>query len=254
MSQAFYRPGRGFFHQAHPAVKLVALFLSFVPPFLADAPGRLLPYLGLVLLAALAAGAGRNLRRVRNLMITLVVMSVLIWLIFHPGRTLWFRLGPLLVMRDSFLYGLTVGLRLCCFILAAAAFLTSTPLEDFTLALARLGLPFRPSFALTLAFRLTPLFIETGQDIALAQKARGLDLDSGSPWQRLRRHAPIIVPVIISGLRRSDQLAMALEARGLGYGPRRSHLIEPRVTWRDWLMLLILVAAGTLMGLGYFLG
>ncbi|MBU2548561.1 MAG: energy-coupling factor transporter transmembrane protein EcfT [Proteobacteria bacterium] len=247
MSLTLYLPRGGFFERIHPVVKLLALVVSFSPPFLGRHPWPVLGYLIFLVLAALWGRTGTNLARMWKLMIVLVVMSVVLWTLFQAGPTRWAAWGPLVVTREGLLYGLTAGLRLDCFIVAAIIFLSSTPIEDFTYALFRLGLPFAPSFALTLAFRLTPLFIETGQTIAMAQKARGLDLDAGGPIKKIRNHAPIIVPVLVSGLRRGDQLAMALESRGFGKTGRRTFLAHFRLGWRDGVLSGVLLLAASAM-------
>lgn len=155
-------------------------------------------------------------------------------------------------LRLSLLYGITICLRLNCFVLAAIIFLTCTPIEDFTYGLYRMGPPFAVSFALTLAFRLTPLFMETAQAIAMAQQARGLDLDSGGLFQRIRRYVPIIVPVLVSGLRRADQLAVALESKGFGMAGRRTTIMAFRISWRDVALLSGTFLPGIVMGFRYF--
>jgi energy-coupling factor transporter transmembrane protein EcfT len=198
------------------------------------------------------ARAGGNLVRVYKLMILLFVMSAVLWSFFYKGQTALCTLGPLVIMKESLLYGITIGIRLNCFVLAAIIFLASTPIEDFTYGLSKLGIPFAVSFALTLAFRLTPLFIETGQAIVMAQKARGLDRDSGGILRGIRHYVPIIVPVLASRLRRADQLAVALESRGFGKGKKRSVISEFRITWRDYVLLSVVFLAGALMALYRF--
>lgn len=253
MSLAFYRPTGGFFEQVNPVSKLVALLAAFVPPFFGDSPVEILPYFALLFSAALSARAGANLVRIYKLMILLFVMSVVLWSFFYRGHTVLYLIGPLAITKESLLYGITIGIRLNCFVLAAIIFLTSTPIEDFTYGLSKLGMPFVVSFALTLAFRLTPLFIETGQAIVMAQKARGLDLDSGGILRRIRHYVPIIVPVLASGLRRADQLAVALESRGFGKSKSRSVVSEFPVTWRDWVLLSVTFVTGALMALYRFM-
>jgi energy-coupling factor transport system permease protein len=253
MSLAFYHPTGGFFERANPVSKLISLAVAFVPPFFGNNPVEVLPYFALLFFAALLARAGVNLLRVYKLMIILFVMSVVLWNFFYKGQTPLCAIGPLIIMKESLLYGITIGIRLNCFVLAAIIFLTSTPIEDFTYGLSKLGIPFVVSFALTLAFRLTPLFMETGQAIVMAQKARGLDLDSGGPLRRIRHYVPIIVPVLASGLRRADQLAMALESRGFGKDKKRSVVSEFPVTWRDYVLMSVTFLAGALMGLYRFI-
>lgn len=252
MSLAFYHPTGGFFEGVNPVTKLISLVAAFVPPFFGGSPLEVMPYFGLLFSAALVARAGTNLLRVYKLMVLLFAMSIVLWSFFYRGETALCVIGPLVVTEESLMYGITIGIRLNCFVLAAIIFLTSTAIEDFTYGLSRLGIPFVASFALTLAFRLTPLFIETGQAIVLAQKARGLDLDSGGVLRRIRRYVPIIVPVLASGLRRADQLAVALESRGFGKSKKRSVVSEFPVTWRDYLLLSVTFAAGALMALHRF--
>lgn len=247
MTLGFYRPTGSFFERVHPSSKLICLLLAFIPPFFSRNPLQVLPYFLLLMVVAPAVGAGPNLRRSGVIMLILFFMSVILWSIFQRGETRLFGLGPVAITREGVSYGLMVGLRLNCFVLAAVIFLTSTPLEAVAYGLSRLGLPFVVSFTISLAFRLTPLFLEAGRTIATAQKARGLDLDAGGPIKRLRRYIPIIVPVIVSGLRRADQLAIALESKGFGNSCKRSTLLEYRAGWRDLTLVCVLlgVVAGT---------
>ena len=249
MSISFYRPTGGFFERIHPVTKLLCLLGAFVPPFFSQRPAAILPFFALLILAALFAGAAPNLRRVGKLMIALFVMSVVLWTFFQPGQTPLWTLGGYTIRRESVMFGLTIGIRLNCFVLAAVIFLTCTAIEDFTYGLSRLGVPFVFGFTLSLAFRLTPLFLDTGQTIVQAQQARGLDLNSGGPVTRIRRYVPVIVPVLVSGLRRADQLAVALESKGFGSGERRTARTRHSVGWRDLALALVTMGAGALVGL-----
>ncbi|MCX7049166.1 MAG: energy-coupling factor transporter transmembrane component T [Candidatus Sumerlaeota bacterium] len=251
MSLAFYKPTGGFFERAHPAMKILCLILAFLPPFFTRGPLEALPYLILLFAVALISGCAPNLRRVAPIMAILFVMSVALWSLFHKGQTIVFSLGPIALTKEGALYGIMIGIRLSCFILSALIFLTSTRIEDFTYGLSWLGLPFPVSFALSLAFRLTPLFIETGQTIVMAQKARGLNLDSGGPLARIRRYVLIIIPVLVSGLRRADQLAIALESKGFGYKSTRTCLSDHRLTWRDLVLVSGIFAVDALAVMHY---
>lgn len=238
-----------FLGQVHPTTRLLCLVGSFVPPFLTDRPWDLWP-MGLLLLLGLAdTRAWGAVRRASPVLTVLLVLSVVLWTFFRPTGPLLFAWGPMAIHQDGCLYGLTTGLRLWCFILATLTYLACTPIEDFTLSLSRVGVPWAMSFALSLAFRLTPLFMDTGRTILEAQRARGLDLEGAGPWGRVVRTVPVIVPILVSGLRRADQLAIALESRGFGRGGRRSTLARHTVGWRDWILPLLLGAATVAVGM-----
>ena len=71
---------------------------------------------------------------------------------------------------------------------------------------------------------------------------------------RLRRYVPIVVPILVSGRRRADQLAVALESRGFGNGAHRTILSEYPVTWRDFVLLTGVVLVGVASAWCYYAG
>ena len=61
-------------------------------------------------------------------------------------------------------------------------FLSTTKVEEFTAGLARLGVPYRVGFAITLSFRLVPLFIDSALTVVQAQNLRGYDSIAAVRW------------------------------------------------------------------------
>jgi len=169
--------------------------------------------------------------------VTIFLVSTILWTFTLPGATILWQFGPLAVRQEALLEGLARALRLLSFLVAGVTFLTMTSLEEFAYGLRRLGVPYRVGFAVTLAFRLTPLFLEEARLIANAHRARGLELDRGGPLTRLRLFLPLLAPVMVSGFRRADGLAVALEAKGFSLPGRRTSLLHFAITWRDALLL-----------------
>ena len=67
-----------------------------------------------------------------------------------------------------------------------------------------------------------PILFEEADRIIKAQKARGIDLESGGLIQKIRSLVPIIVPLLHGVFRRADDLAVALTLRGYVPGAPRS--------------------------------
>lgn len=229
-------------HRLHPLVRLLGMLAVFVAAFVVERPLWQVPLL--LPLAALLwwSGGWRNVRRLRWLFGLAFVMTLLIWTLFYgpDGRPPLFAWGPLHVSHTAPRFGLGMALKLQIFLAAGILFLSVTRIEEFAYALTRLGLPYAAGFTLTLAFRLVPVFVEATVTVLQAQRCRGLDLEHGSPWQRLRRAAPVMVPVFMGALRRADQMAMALEARGFQSGHARTLLDTPRVRAGDLAAALLL--------------
>ena len=241
MSASFYFDRDSWFHRLHPVTRIIMLALSFCSALLIEHPLFILALALVYALAGARTGALTGLGRVFWLMALIALASFMIWSLAYSGRTAALRLGPLTITSQGMLYGAGMGLRLDLMIFCGLIFLAATPVEEFTSGLTRMGLPFPMSFALSLSFRLVPLFADTVHTIRDAQKARGLDTGAGNVFTRLKNYVPLLAPVFASALRRADQLAIALESKGFGLAPRRGSIRQYERGWRDALAVIAIL-------------
>jgi energy-coupling factor transport system permease protein len=230
-------------HRLDPRLKVFGLLAAFLLLLAFNHPAYVGGMAAFILGLALASRSTANLWRLRVLFIILFLFSSALWPLMVRGPTELARFGPVVLSRESVLYGLAVGIRLDAMVASGLVFLSTTRVEEFTAALRRLGLPFSVSFAFSLAFRFVPTFADSAYTIIQAQKSRGLDLESGGILTRLRRHVPLMIPAILGAVRTTDLLAMALESRGFGGSRARTEYLELRAGWADLAALVGLVAA-----------
>lgn len=231
MTLALYVPRPSPIHRLHPVTKLVGLLALVLAAFLVDAPAWLAP-LGLGVLALLAvAGALGLVVRFRALFVLVFVFTVLVWTFFFAG--------VLVPSRAGLAFGVSTAIRLDTFLATGLLFLATSRVEEVAYALGRMGVPYPVGFTLTLAFRLVPLFFDAARTIVQAQRCRGLRMDRGSLLVRLRRFAPVVVPVFVGALRRADRMAMALELRGFNSGRPRTTFLRATAGPRDAVALAI---------------
>ena len=120
-------------------------------------------------------------------------------------------------------------------------FLTTSP-DHLGLALEQSHVPYEFSFAFTTAVRFVPVLAEEAQTIMDAQKARGLELEKGNFMKRIRNYVPVLIPLIVSAIRRSLELAEAMESRAWGASKKRTNLYALRLHRGDFALLAIVVA------------
>lgn len=120
-------------------------------------------------------------------------------------------------------------------------FLTTSP-DHLGLALEQSHVPYEFCFAFTTAVRFVPVLAEEAQTIMDAQKARGLELEKGNFMKRIRNYIPILIPLIVSAIRRSLELAEAMESRAWGAIKKRTNLYELKVKKGDYILLMLTVA------------
>jgi energy-coupling factor transport system permease protein len=71
-----------------------------------------------------------------------------------------------------------------------------------------------------------------------AQRSRGLELDKGPILKRIKNYVPIITPLIIGSIRMAEELAIAIESRGFGYG-ERTFLKEISFRKIDYFVIIV---------------
>lgn len=204
-------------------------------------PVYLLFLLGFTLLIGYKGQSLENIWRIRVLLICLGIMCPVLWAFFVQGETVLFRYSFLSVSKESLLYGLGMSFRLIMMIISGMIFISCVNVEEFTWGLNKLGLPYRISFALSLAFRLVPTFTRTAQDITQAQLARGLDLDKGGFITRTKKYIPLIIPILSLAIKKTDSLAQALESKGFGTPGTRTSYLEFKASIIDYLVVALLI-------------
>jgi energy-coupling factor transport system permease protein len=118
--------------------------------------------------------------------------------------------------------------------------LTTSP-DHLGLALEQSRVPYEFSFAFTTAVRFVPVLAEEAQTIMDAQKARGLELEKGNFLKRIRNYVPVLIPLIVSAIRRSLELAEAMESRAWGATKKRTNLYALKFHRGDYVLLAITI-------------
>jgi len=141
----------------------------------------------------------------------------------------------------------TMALRITIMIMSFSIFFLSTSPDDFGLALQKTRIPFDICFAFTMAMRFVPVLAAEAKSISDAQRARGLELERGGLIGRVKKYIPILIPLIANSIRRSVELAEAMESRGYGVKTKRTSLYILKLKGSDFLILGFSVLAIFLM-------
>lgn len=153
-----------------------------------------------------------------------------------------FRVGPLRVTLEAVEAAAGIGARVVSIVSVGAVFALTTDatrLVDSLVQLARVSPRF--AYGLLAAYQAVPRLADDLATLRSARRLRGL-----REW-----HPRLLVGLLVRAIRHADQLAIAMDARGFGSGPRTTY--RP-VAWTSLdaivaaAAFVILVAALVLAG------
>lgn len=235
MNKYLYLNRDTFFHRLDPRTKLIMTVAHFI------ASAALVEQLwigALVVIETLIfttiSKSWKNVYGIRVILISLWIMTLLSWLLFGEGST------PLFwnIMKENLYQGISSVFRSMSSIIMAIVLLSTTRNEELVQGCVKFGLPYRGAFAFSNALRMTPHLTGVAMTVVAAQKSRGLDLDSGGFWMKLKKTVPLVVPAVLLGLRSTDSVTMAIEAKGFGYSNKRGQYLQLKLTGLDWALIL----------------
>jgi len=91
-----------------------------------------------------------------------------------------------------------------------------------------------------LALRFVPFFEDELRAVRDAQKVRGISVSVRTPRRVLRAARYTFVPVLVSGLRRVDAIAISMKGRCFGLSDVRTASREPQAS--RWSLVAVLLA------------
>ncbi|MCW4046028.1 MAG: energy-coupling factor transporter transmembrane protein EcfT [Candidatus Bathyarchaeota archaeon] len=222
-------------HNLDPRMKFIYVIALFVVAILF---GQIIPLLALfvlqlpfVLLARVQRQWLRSLRGAAFLAAFIFVINIV---------TRFFYSGYVLTGAD-WEYSAAMSLRFVVLVESFSVFFLTTSPDHLGLALEQTRVPYEFSFAFTTAVRFVPVLAEEAQTIMDAQKARGLEMEKGNFMKKIRNYIPVLIPLIVSAIRRSLELAEAMESRAWGATKKRTNLYALKLHRGDFALLALTV-------------
>ncbi len=243
-----YYPTSSTIHALDPRVKLAGLLLGGITLFALDGLwGLALFFLSLLCLIWCAQLPLVTVLRGLRPFILLFFFTACLQLFFTAGKPLIpLDLGPLNVTREGFYQAVRIGGQLSIFILLSSILtLTTSPLEllraleKFGAPLTRIRIPVPElCLAMLLCIRFLPILGQEAERIVEAQRARGINLYSGTWRNRLEKLHGVFLPLLYNVMGRAEELATAMAVRGYGQTVEKQTLKHMRLSTTDVLCLV----------------
>ncbi|MBK5112020.1 MAG: energy-coupling factor transporter transmembrane protein EcfT [Candidatus Heimdallarchaeota archaeon] len=139
-------------------------------------------------------------------------------------------------------FAIVIVLRLIVLTAIFGLYFQTVSPDDISQMLRKFGVPYSFAWAVSTAYRFIPTLAKETETIFAAQKSRGLQIDRGNIFKRARKMLPLLVPIFASAMRRSWQLAEAIESRGWNAIKKRTYLYSLKLKWWDYILILVSLA------------
>ena len=236
-----YYNANSFVHKTDPRIKILLLIAYIVAVFLAGNFLSLAAVLVFLIIAVMFSSVpiGSVLRSIKAIFF-LILFTAVLNVLFHVRSetdTVYFWV----ITKEGLLSAAFLASRLILLVTGSSLLtLTTTPvsltdgLESLLKPLSLIKFPVHElALIMSIALRMIPTLANETDRIICAQKARGADFESGNIISRLKALVPVLIPLIISALRRADELGDAMDARCYWGSKDRTKYKKLKLSFRD---------------------
>ncbi len=189
-----------------------------------------------------------KLKRFINILIGVCVIQIIF---VRSGEPLLSYGEFVIIYTDGFLRGVTMGLRFFTLI-SSAAIMESENSRRVIASLSKLHVPYTFSFMIMLTLRFIPFFMESFTDAMVSIQLRGIEVEKIPFGKRIKLYGYLLSPVVADAVIKSQDLAMAMEARGFGAMKKRTSFIEVKMVGIDVVAIVLLLAISATTMIFYY--
>ncbi len=177
-------------------------------------------------------------------LIPLIIVGNLIKQWYKSIKSLIFLFLLIIILNSLFFslsFAIAMILRIFVMISAFSIFFLTVHPDDLALSLISMKVPYEYAFSFSLAFRFVPTIANEAQNIIDAQQSRGYELKQSGLIKQIKNLFPLLIPLITCSIRRSFNVAEALESRAFGSNKKRTFFYTINYSIKDWIFTFYLL-------------
>lgn len=242
-------PGNSAIHRMDPRAKILLSFVMIGAIFAASsAISFAAAVLAVITLIAVSRISFRVIVKGMKPVVFILLFTAFIQLFLTRSGTALVEFYFIRIYSEGVELAVKMMLRIILLISSTSILLsyTTSPIaltdgiEGLLKPLSKAGLEVHEfAMMMSIAMRFIPTIIEETDKIISAQKARGTDFSSGGLIKRARAMIPVFIPLLVSEIRRAEELSCAMVCRCYRGGEGRTKLKELKITSLDVWMLII---------------
>ena len=237
-------------HKLNGAAKLIC-FLFWTTAIMLTYDTRFLIFLTILgfILFKVSKIRFKEIKIVFYLISIFLILNLLMIFLFSPleGTKIYgtqhdiFRIfGNHIITHQQLFYEFNIFIKYFSVIPVALLFVITTHPSEFASSLNRIGVPYKFSYAVSIALRYIPTVQEDFITISKAQQAKGIDISRNVKLTtRIKNVSYTLLPLIFSSIDKIDVISNAMLLRGFGKKNRRTWYQARKMKISDIVAILI---------------
>lgn len=237
-------------HRLNGAAKLIC-FLLWTIAIMLTYDTRLLVFLTVLgfILFKVSKIKFKEIKIVFYLISIFLILNLLMIFLFSPleGTKIYgtqhdiFKIfGNYVVTQEQLFYEFNIFIKYFSVIPVGLLFVITTHPSEFASSLNRIGVPYKFSYAVSIALRYIPTVQEDFITISKAQQAKGIDISKNVKLAtRIKNISYTLLPLIFSSLDKIDVISNAMVLRGFGKKNKRTWYQARKMKTSDIVSILV---------------
>ncbi len=235
-------------HRLDPRVKIIFALVYITTLFLDKTPVLFgVALVTLILYIKLSKVPVRFIFRGMRTLSVFILLTGFMNLMTVKGANVVFQWQFIRITEAGIQAAIYTSLRLFFMIVGSSMMTyTTTPnsltdgLEKMLAWMKKINVPVHEfAMIMSIALRFVPVLVEELDKIMKAQMARGIDFKEGNLFVRMKKLVPIMIPLFVSATKRSNELALAMDARCYHGGEGRTKMKPLCYQRRDYIMYVL---------------
>ena len=237
-------------HKLNGAAKLIC-FLFWTTAIMLTYDTRFLMFLTVLgfILFKVSKIRFKEIKIVFYLISIFLILNLLMIFLFSPleGTKIYgtqhdvFKIfGNYVITKEQLFYEFNIFIKYFSVIPVALLFIITTNPSEFASSLNRIGVPYKFSYAVSIALRYIPTVQEDFVTISKAQQAKGIDISKNVKLiTRIKNISYTLMPLIFSSIEKIDIISNAMILRGFGKRKKRTWYQARKMKMPDVIAIFV---------------
>ena len=193
----------------------------------------------------------REIKLVFYLISIFLILNLMMIFLFSPleGTKIYgtrhdvFRIAGIYILTwEQLFYEFNIFVKYISVIPVALLFIVTTHPSEFAASVNKIGVPYKFSYAISIALRYIPTVQEDFITINKAQQAKGIDVSKKTGFiKRIKNVSYTLMPLIFSSIEKIDIISNAMLLRGFGKKNRRTWYCGEKMTLKDIIGITVTI-------------